>query len=85
MTETEALLAARALLADVTPLRTDCGRCCGAVCEMDKETGDAIRKGQITHIDLTRYGFKRIRRCPKCGYIPQDNDFDFCPKCGARL
>ena len=26
MTETEALLAARALLADVTPLRTDCGR-----------------------------------------------------------
>ena len=59
--------------------------CCGAVCEMDKETGDAIRKGQITHIDLTRYGFKRIRRCPKCGYIPQDNDFDFCPKCGARL
>ena len=39
MTETEALLAARALLADVTPLRTDCGRCCGAACCAPDEDG----------------------------------------------
>ena len=58
--------------------------CCGTVCELDKSTGDALRRGEAVHIDLNSLRFNRIRRCPVCGYIPAE-DFDYCPKCGARL
>ena len=35
----DALLRARALTLDVTPLNTDCGRCCGHACCQPDETG----------------------------------------------
>ena len=35
----EALLTARALTAEVTPLKTDCGRACGGLCCQPDETG----------------------------------------------
>lgn len=35
----EAVMAARELLADVTPLNGDCGRCCGGVCCQSDEDG----------------------------------------------
>ena len=36
---TEALMKARALTCEVTPLRTDCGRACGHACCLPDETG----------------------------------------------
>lgn len=39
MNALEAVMAARELLADVTPLNGDCGRCCGGACCQSDEDG----------------------------------------------
>lgn len=71
--------------------------CCGTVYELDPEVGKILARGgqvDITEKDLTlvqegngRYdnGYgNAVRRCPNCGYETQE-DFAFCPKCGARF
>ena len=42
MTTKEALLAARDLLEQVTPLSTDCGALCGAACCQDSPDEDSV-------------------------------------------
>lgn len=42
MTTKEALIAARDLLEDVTPLPTDCGQLCSAACCMDSQDEDEV-------------------------------------------
>lgn len=43
----DAVIAARALLSDVTPLKADCGRLCGAACcQGDGETGMLLFPGE---------------------------------------
>lgn len=64
--------------------------CCGMTYELNPEKGRAIARGaDAVHIapsDLTPCGEQRTapRRCPRCGYETQE-DFAFCPKCGAPM
>ena len=47
MSSLSAILAARDLLRELTPLKTDCGRLCGgACCEGDEETGMLLFPGE---------------------------------------
>ena len=47
MSALSAILAARELLCELTPLKTDCGRLCGgACCEGDEETGMLLFPGE---------------------------------------
>ena len=47
MSETHAVLAARELLENLTPLKTDCGRLCqGACCQGDEATGMLLFPGE---------------------------------------
>ena len=47
MSEIDAVLAARELLKDLTPLKTDCGRLCqGACCQGDEATGMLLFPGE---------------------------------------
>lgn len=66
--------------------------CCHAVCEIDRELGERIRKGQAGEIresdlhfgcygDTDKHGAKR---CENCGYETEE-DFQYCPKCGKPL
>ena len=49
MSAPDAVLAARELLADVTPLKADCGRLCGgACCQGDETTGMLLFPGEET-------------------------------------
>ena len=59
--------------------------CCGMGCELDKETGDAIRKGERSYIDPSILNMRHVRCCKNCGYIPHDESFEFCPKCGCKI
>ncbi len=66
--------------------------CCGTVYELDAEIGKAIARGENVEImqeNLTRVysgrGYSSSgKKCDQCGYETSE-DFDYCPKCGARL
>lgn len=61
--------------------------CCGSVCEIDKATGEGIRRGTITELDISKLYFSKgsgIKKCRFCGYETRE-DFEFCPKCGNKL
>lgn len=59
--------------------------CCGAIAELDKETGHSIERGGMTALDLGTLHFScpygSTKRCTVCGYETSD-DFLYCPKCG---
>ena len=58
--------------------------CCGASCDISKETGSAIEKGKISEVppEELRFTGRGVRHhCAYCGY-DTDEDFQFCPKCG---
>ncbi len=60
MNRIEALLAARAALEDVTPLKTDCGRVCGGACcepDEDGKGGMLLFPGEETIYDPLPEGF----------------------------
>lgn len=60
--------------------------CCGAECEIPLALGNAIKRGEIAFLNTDNLPFsRRTRRCPKCGYIPADDSFEYCPRCGAKL
>ncbi len=72
--------------------------CCGAMCELDPESGRQIEKGQITVLSESQLHFTGGNRgsygygadagihkvCSNCGYAT-DEDFEFCPKCGKKF
>ena len=60
MNRIEALLAARAVLEDVTPLKGDCGRVCGGACcepDEDGKGGMLLFPGEETLYDPLPEGF----------------------------
>ena len=62
--------------------------CCGAVCEISRETGQGIERGDITMINENELHFARVynpwKTCGNCGYSTEEN-FEYCPKCGTRF
>lgn len=62
--------------------------CCGAVCEIDRELGERIRRGEVTELRESDLHFTchgdTVKRCGYCGYETED-DFQFCPKCGREF
>lgn len=63
---------------------------CGTVFSLKNEIGKKIERGE--HITLSSDDFEstadfnnmQTKVCNICGYIASP-DFDYCPKCGARL
>ena len=74
--------------------------CCGAVYELDPETGKRIASGEspeITEKDFVPVGesgwgfagsdnanIAEIKRCENCGFTTEE-DYDYCPRCGKHL
>jgi hypothetical protein len=72
--------------------------CCGSVYELDPAIGKRIARGESVSIqDNNLYLLQKgnsqndslhaagsHRKCPNCGYTT-DDDFSYCPKCGAKL
>jgi hypothetical protein len=62
--------------------------CCHAACEIDRELGERIRKGQVTEIRENDLHFDchrdTVKRCGNCGYETGE-DFQYCPKCGRAF
>ena len=70
--------------------------CCGASCALDEATGRAVERGEIRALEPSVLRFsnpwadsertERTRRqtCAHCGFSTEE-DFQFCPKCGAPL
>ncbi|MDD3251688.1 MAG: zinc ribbon domain-containing protein [Lachnospiraceae bacterium] len=65
--------------------------CCDTTVELDGELGRQIASGQITRLpeDVIPQRFfdqaqKEKHRCGACGF-ETEADFQFCPKCGAKL
>lgn len=62
--------------------------CCDTMVPIDAELGRQIERGQVTSLpesiipehDQT----SRRKRCAACGFETEE-DYQFCPKCGARL
>lgn len=71
-------------------------KCCGAYCEIDKQSGRAAERGRPVLLDTRGMLFIGSRyqpsqsdahnqtSCPNCGYI-HNNTCTFCPKCGKKL
>lgn len=64
--------------------------CCGSLYTIDEDLGKAIERGEVSKIEESQlhplhinYNFERT--CPNCNYTIEDNDFEYCPKCGSRL
>ncbi len=63
--------------------------CCDTVVPIDKELGRQIERGEVTSLPESiipnkyPYGGGRRKRCA-CGFETEE-DYQFCPKCGARL
>lgn len=65
--------------------------CCGQTIPIDTALGRQIERGEVTSLpedivpDSGRWDtFSGHKRCTNCGY-ETDEDFQYCPKCGARL
>ena len=68
--------------------------CCGAVYELEPETGKQLARGASVTITPDRLrlvspgssgsGWRPGKRCAGCGYETQE-DFEFCPKCGRKF
>lgn len=73
--------------------------CCGTVYALNPEIGARIARGEdvpigTADLHLVSSGSSReeagegpahmVRRCAACGYQTQE-DFAYCPKCGARF
>lgn len=65
--------------------------CCNAECEIDKDLGKAIERGEIASLNPENLHFgggnhsnKWFKRCRYCGFTTEE-DYAFCPKCGRQL
>lgn len=59
--------------------------CCNASCEIDRDLGHRIAKGEVTGLNQNDLHFTHdgcgYKQCSFCGYHT-DQDFQYCPKCG---
>ena len=64
--------------------------CCDASVELDAELGRRIWQREIASLpediipDTYSAVLQRRKRCAACGFETEE-DYQFCPKCGARL
>lgn len=62
--------------------------CCGASAELDADLGRRIERGEVTSLPESiipdTYRYQGRKHCSACGYETEE-DFQFCPKCGARF
>ena len=62
--------------------------CCNGVCDISKELGQKIEKGQVTEInpgDLQfSFRYRVFKQCTNCGFSTSE-EFEYCPKCGNHL
>lgn len=62
--------------------------CCSNVCEIDKEIGKAIEKGQAAVLNMDELNFgceeNTVRHCGNCGFTTNE-DYQYCPKCGRKM
>lgn len=64
--------------------------CCNETVELDTETGQRIARGEVTSLPESiiprtyQHPAHRGKRCAACGF-ETEADYQFCPKCGARL
>ena len=62
--------------------------CCGSTCEVSRETGQAVERGNISMINENELQFQKTynpwKTCESCGYSTTEN-FEFCPKCGRKF
>ena len=64
--------------------------CCDASVELDAELGRRIWQREIASLpedlipDTYSAVLQRRKRCAVCGFETEE-DYQFCPKCGARL
>jgi len=59
--------------------------CCSSSCEIDRELGQRIARGEVTELDPNGLHFAGagwgLKKCASCGF-ETDQDFAYCPKCG---
>lgn len=62
--------------------------CCGRTYEIEPELGEAIKKGEVQHLNLDSLHFEgdenNVKICSQCGFTTRD-EYQYCPKCGNRL
>lgn len=62
--------------------------CCDTTVPIDAELGRQIERGQVTSLPESiipsTYRYSGRKRCSACGFETEE-DYQFCPKCGARL
>lgn len=62
--------------------------CCGVTVSIDAELGRRIERGEVTSLPQNiipeTYPDQGRKRCSTCGFATEE-DYQFCPKCGARL
>lgn len=62
--------------------------CCSKVCEIDRELGDDIARGNVTSINIDslnfQQGYSGVKTCRNCGYQTAES-FQYCPNCGQRF
>lgn len=63
--------------------------CCGTIYKIDETLGKLIKRGESIKIeewDLepVNVNYNNIQRCKDCSY-PVEDEFEYCPRCGAKL
>lgn len=62
--------------------------CCDTTVPIDAELGRRIERGEVSSLPQNiipdTYQYQEKRRCGACGFETEE-DYRFCPKCGARL
>lgn len=63
--------------------------CCGSIYKIDETLGKLIKRGEsikTEELDLEpiNENYSKIKRCKSCSY-PIEDDFEYCPRCGAKL
>lgn len=64
--------------------------CCDTSVEISSELGRQIARGEVTSLPESiipraeAYPVQGRRRCGACGFETEE-DYQYCPKCGARL
>ena len=64
-------------------------RCCNSASQIDDNLGKAIERGEVQEINLDELNFgghnNQVRYCSNCGYVCENSEYEYCPKCGKQL